>query len=383
LATELAARPHSGPAEGWRLVRFGEVVRQTKVDADPETSGLERYVAGEHMDTDDLHIRRWGTIGDGYLGPAFHRRFKSGQMLYGSRRTYLRKVAVASFEGITANTTFVLESAGDDLLPELLPFVMQTDAFNEHSVRQSRGSVNPYVNFRDIADYTFPLPPRVEQRRIADILWAADAAVEHWREAESNVIKMLKAIVSSWLGDEAFPKAKVGSVARFRSGDSFPVSGLGPRTDESPIPVHGGNGISGFASEGMAAIEDRVVVIGRVGQFCGSVWLADPPCRITDNALYSSELKPDFDVEFLSLCLENLQLNRSKLGTYLPLVTQTLVHGMEIPKPDLEHQRKLVAQHRELAAAELAAARALEVNVRLAEALREGLLLQGFEDRVV
>ena len=121
---------------GWRKVKFGEVVRQAKSKVDPETSGLERYVAGEHMDTDDLRIRRWGEIGNGYLGPAFHVRFRPGQVLYGSRRTYLRKVAVADFEGICANTTFVLESASPTiLLPELLPFLMQTDTFHEHSKR--------------------------------------------------------------------------------------------------------------------------------------------------------------------------------------------------------------------------------------------------------
>lgn len=94
---------------GWRQVKFGDVVRQCKEKADPETAGLERYVAGDHMDTDDLRLRRWGEIGSGYLGPAFHMRFKPGQVLYGSRRTYLRKVAVADFDGICANTTFVLE----------------------------------------------------------------------------------------------------------------------------------------------------------------------------------------------------------------------------------------------------------------------------------
>ena len=70
--------------KGWSRVAFGEVVRQVRDCVDPEKSGLERYVAGEHMDTDDLKIRRWGTIGDGYLGPAFHMRFKPGQALYGS-----------------------------------------------------------------------------------------------------------------------------------------------------------------------------------------------------------------------------------------------------------------------------------------------------------
>lgn len=162
----------------WRVVRFGDLVRDVKVTVDPETSGLERYVAGEHMNTDDLHIRQWGTIGDGYLGPAFHRKFVKGQVLYGSRRTYLRKVAVADFDGICANTTFVLEPKDDELLPELLPFIMQTESFSTHAVKQSRGSVNPYVNYRDIAWYEFLLPPKDEQRRIADILWAADDVVE-------------------------------------------------------------------------------------------------------------------------------------------------------------------------------------------------------------
>jgi hypothetical protein len=56
-------------------VAFGDVVRKVNDKVDPWDSGLERYVAGEHMDTDDLRIRRWGLIGEDYLGPAFHMRF--------------------------------------------------------------------------------------------------------------------------------------------------------------------------------------------------------------------------------------------------------------------------------------------------------------------
>ena len=149
---------------GWSWVKFGDVVRQVKDKVDPQTSGLERYVAGEHMNTDDLRIRRWGEINEDYLGPAFNMRFKPGQVLYGSRRTYLRKVAVPDFEGICANTTFVLESKDPNiLLPELLPFIMQTEAFHEHSIKQSKGSVNPYINFSDLAWWEFALPPLEEQ----------------------------------------------------------------------------------------------------------------------------------------------------------------------------------------------------------------------------
>jgi len=177
----------------WPRVKFGDMVRQSKEKANPETSGLARYIAGDHMDTDDLRLRRWGDIGSGYLGPAFHMRFKPGQVLYGSRRTYLRKVAVADFDGICANTTFVLESKEPDvLLPQFLPFLMQTNAFNEFSVKNSKGSVNPYINFSDLARFEFALPPKAEQLRIVELLRQFELQAESYNDA-FLALKKLKA----------------------------------------------------------------------------------------------------------------------------------------------------------------------------------------------
>jgi type I restriction enzyme S subunit len=183
----------------WKTVKFGDVVRQVKNKVDPQESGLERFVAGEHMETDNLHIRSWGLIGEGYLGPAFNMRFKPGQVLYGSRRTYLRKVAVADFEGITANTTYVLEPKDPDvLLPDLLPFIMQTDSFNAHSIKQSKGSVNPYINFSDIDWYEFSLPPLDEQRRIADLLWAADDVISRHQDLLEKTYSLKKSAIHKY-----------------------------------------------------------------------------------------------------------------------------------------------------------------------------------------
>ncbi len=159
----------------WTRVRFGDVAQASKEKVDPTLGEIERYVAGEHMDSDDLKIHRWGEVGEGYLGPAFHRRFRQGQVLYGSRRTYLRKVAVAEFEGVCANTTFVVESKDNDvLLQEFLPFVMSSESFHRFAIQESKGSVNPYVNWSDIARYEFSLPPLDEQKRLADLLWSLE-----------------------------------------------------------------------------------------------------------------------------------------------------------------------------------------------------------------
>ena len=185
---------------GWRRVKFGDVVRQVKDKVDPKTSGLERYVAGEHMDTDDLRIRRWGEIGSGYLGPAFHMRFKTGQVLYGSRRTYLRKVAVADFEGICANTTFVLEpKKPEELLPEFLPHLMQIDEFNDFSIKNSKGSVNPYINFSDLAEFEFLLPPAVAQQSAVALLMASKDQCHAIEEVVVAARRMLQAFKDSLL----------------------------------------------------------------------------------------------------------------------------------------------------------------------------------------
>lgn len=180
----------------WPRVPFGDVVRQVKDRVDPLTSGLTRYIAGEHMDTDDLRLRWWGEINGDYLGPAFHMRFKPGQVLYGSRRTYLRKVAVADFEGICANTTFVLEPKDPNiLLPELLPFIMQTESFHEHSIKQSKGSVNPYINFSDLAWYEFPLPPPDEQRRLVEVLEAMETLLTELQNARQEIEVLRKTTI--------------------------------------------------------------------------------------------------------------------------------------------------------------------------------------------
>ncbi|MGY1632949.1 restriction endonuclease subunit S [Geodermatophilus sp. SYSU D01186] len=176
----------------WKRVALGDVADASKEKVDPAGGSVTRYVAGEHMDTDDLKIHRWGQIGDGYLGPAFHRRFRPGQVLYGSRRTYLRKVAVADFDGVCSNTTFVVQPRDDQrLLPEFLPWIMTSEPFHAFAVSESKGSVNPYVNWSDIAQYQFDLPPVDEQKRIADLLWAAErhrlAVAERDRLVESAI----------------------------------------------------------------------------------------------------------------------------------------------------------------------------------------------------
>lgn len=158
--------------EGWTWATFGDVVKLgAERSTNPAKDGFERYVGLDHIDPGDLKIRRWGAISN---GTTFTSVFRPGQVLFGKRRAYQRKVAVADFSGVCSGDIYVFEPKNAHLLAELLPFLCQTGGFFEHAVATSAGSLSPRTNWNSLASYEFALPPLDEQRRIARVLWGID-----------------------------------------------------------------------------------------------------------------------------------------------------------------------------------------------------------------
>lgn len=182
--------------------RFGDVVREVKATIDRENNPYEYYIAGGHMDSEDLHIHRRGSFKMDDVGPAFIREFKKGQVLYGSRRTYLKKVAVADFDGVTANTTFVLETKDENVfLQELLPFLMLSESFTKWSITKSKGSTNPYVLFSDLENFEFELPSIEKQRELARLLWGIDETKCSYKELIQRTDDLVKSQFIEMFGD--------------------------------------------------------------------------------------------------------------------------------------------------------------------------------------
>ena len=214
--------------------RFGDIVKEVKEKVDRNHNPYEFFIAGDHMDTDELHLLRRGRFADSDVGPAFIRVFKPGQVLYGSRRTYLRKIAVADFEGITANTTFVLESKDENiLLQKLLPFIMQSERFTDFSIKKSKGSTNPYVLFSDLCEYEVELPDIEQQKRLSEILWAIDATRMAYKQLISATDELVKSQFIEMFGlpgynIHGFAERKIRDVAiDVRYGTSKPGSEKG------------------------------------------------------------------------------------------------------------------------------------------------------------
>ncbi len=186
------------------MVKFGDVVKNANlVERDPVANGIDRIVGLEHIDPENLHIRRWNSPED---GTSFSRKFVPGQTLFGKRRAYQRKVAFAVFEGICSGDILTFESKDKSvLMPELLPFICQSDAFFDYALGTSAGSLSPRTSWTALKNFEFLLPPLEEQKRIAEILWAADDTIELFVETCSACESMQESLIDDLIAQNKSP----------------------------------------------------------------------------------------------------------------------------------------------------------------------------------
>lgn len=135
---------------------------------------------------------------------------------------------------------------------------------------------------------------------------------------------------------------EIGKLASFKSGNGISVSALQQQSSDSPIPVYGGNGIAGYTTTPL--LLEPVVVVGRVGQKCGQVYLTKGPAWITDNALYPRVIYREIDVRFFSLALQTAALNDVRNRNDLPLVTLSILHSVSIAFPPAKAEQEAIAE---------------------------------------
>jgi hypothetical protein len=151
---------------------------------DPSEADVEYYVGLEHLESDSLTIRRWGSPSD---VEATKLKFRAGDIIFGRRRVYQRKLAVADFDGICSAHAMVLRAKPAVALPEFLPFFMQSDLFMERAREISVGSLSPTINWKTLAKEEFALPALNEQRRISNVLVTVDQALDALRTCVDNL----------------------------------------------------------------------------------------------------------------------------------------------------------------------------------------------------
>ncbi len=200
-------------------VCLGDVAREIKQKA---PAGQELPTVGlEHLDSGEVELARW----DEDAETTFTKAFSKEQVLFGRRRAYLRKAAVAPFDGVCSGDITVI-AAKSNLSPRLLPFIIQNDALFEHAVTNSAGSLSPRVKWQSLSQFEFELPSIGKQEELADILWAAQETRSHYRQLLTTCDDVVKSQFVEMFESKGYPICHLSTLASsMRNGLSPSKSG--------------------------------------------------------------------------------------------------------------------------------------------------------------
>jgi len=142
----------------------------------------------EHLTPEEITLTAWNEDSEN----TFTKMFRKGDILFGRRRAYLKKAAVAPFDGICSGDITVIQAKPDRILPELLPFIIQNDALFDFAVGKSAGSLSPRVKWEYLKNYEFELPEMDKQRELAGLLWAMDATRKSYQRLITATDELVK-----------------------------------------------------------------------------------------------------------------------------------------------------------------------------------------------
>ena len=375
---------------GWKVWRFDQIATNVNERVDnPSESGMEHYVGLEHLDSDSLKIRRWGSPDD---VEATKLVFRKGDIIFGRRRAYQRKLGVAEFDGICSAHAMVLRAKPDVVLPEFLPFFMQSDVFMNRAVEISVGSLSPTINWKTLAEQKFALPPMNDQLRLIKLLTSIEDCLASLTEADMAITALENSRIEDALA--LVPADRVVTVDKLVP--LGPRNGLSPKAnaDERGYPtlsigavregriVTEGNTKYAEISEAEAAafelkVNDVLVVRGNGNKLltgkCGLVDVVPKGCFYPDLLIRikfdERMIRPEFAVlQWNSQSTHNRLISRAKStnGVWKINGADIRQHSLKVPEVEeqdaLLHEMRAIRSTRKNIATRRAAAQKLKLH---------------------
>lgn len=312
------------------IVKLGEVARESKLSYKGDKSTM-KIVGLEHLTPESVTLTEWSENTEN----TFTKKFLKWQILFGRRRAYLKKAAVAPFDGICSGDITVIEAIPGKINDQLLPFIIQNERFFDYAVEKSAGSLSPRVKWEHLKDYEFELPDMAEQERLAKILWAA----EDLKRKINSVKKCLINLRISYRKEVMFDDIKsideslsekynffdLESCCRILDTKRKPLNDAERSTMKGDIPYYGAVGIVDYINE---SIFNEPIIL--VSEDCGFfeeyaekpiAFYVDNPCWVNNHAhvIVSNDEKCSNDWLYYSLVHKNISYlvtggTRSKLN---------------------------------------------------------------------
>jgi len=349
--------------KNWSRFRFSDVVENVNERVEPSTAAEAIHVGLDDLDSGSLHIRRWGKSSD-VIGTKLG--FRKGDVIFGRRRAYQRKLAVAEVNGICSAHAMVARAKPKVILPEFLPFLMMSDKFMNRAVEISVRSLSPTINWTTLKLEEFDLPPLDQQRRIAEILWAVDETIEEYLNAINACDKWSKAFVDERCLNEKFPRVRLQqAVSAIIAGKS--VNGVNDPAGDGEFGVLK---VSAVGPKGFDATEHKRLIHQEdflprfavtAGDFlitrCNTKELVGRVCIVPEDhpslMLCDKTIKLEFDAEMVSQGYMEAVLSSRAMRTQIEAcatgtggamknISQDNIKSFVVPLPQLKKQLELL-----------------------------------------
>ena len=333
--------------------RFDEIAINSTQKKKPTEEDKVCYIGLEHIDSGCFDVVRWGSdvapTGDKLL-------MQKGDVLFGKRRAYQRKVAIAPFDGIFSAHGMVLRPNLKVIDANYFPFFISSDKFMETAVRISVGGLSPTINWKDLARQEFELPSLDEQKVLADKLWAAYRLKEAYKKLLVATDEMVKSQFIEMFGSKCRTDA-IGNLLKITSGGT-PSSKKQEYYEGGTIPwLTSGEVSQGIISSTKSFITEAglnnfsakwvskgSVVVAMYGATAGKTGILD--IDTTTNQAVCSLLPSD---NFTSIYLYYAVKSNEKwmmdqaTGGAQPNISQTVIKKMVIPVPSIEQQHQFAS----------------------------------------
>jgi type I restriction enzyme S subunit len=169
----------------WVPTKLGDLATEISKRVDnPSESEYDRFVGLGNFVSGDIKIKTWKSTGS--LASSA-KAFEVGDILFARRNAYLRRASMVDFEGCCSGDAFVLRENHDKVVPGFLAFLLNSDALWDYANSNAAGTMSKRVKWRDLAEYQFLLPPKDQQAKLAELLWAMVEVIE----SENEVLEKL------------------------------------------------------------------------------------------------------------------------------------------------------------------------------------------------
>ena len=180
------------------IYKFEEIAYNITEKKVPESGDEVMYIGLEHLDAGSLKVSRWGSQvklkGQKLL-------MKKGDVLFGKRNTYLRRVAIAPHDGIFSAHGMIFRPKHEVINQDYFPFFISSNYFMDAAIRISVGSLSPTVNWKTLKDLEFELPTLDEQIKSASLLKSINYTKEAYEELLLQTDNLVKSQFIEIFGD--------------------------------------------------------------------------------------------------------------------------------------------------------------------------------------